>query len=121
MPAEDEHIPIPKFLGRDSKRGFFAALVFLPVPKGLAAGFLPVLVVLGGWSLRRVQSAIRTTAWEPSPRRGTRSSNACTCTRRNEASTGPAIYFVASSLIELGEKEEYALTRISSGLESVQK
>ena len=58
MFAGDGYVPIPKFLGRDSKRGFFAALVFLPVPKGLAAGFLPVLVVLGGWSLRRVHEHV---------------------------------------------------------------
>ena len=49
--------PIPKFLGRASKRGF---LVFLPVllAKGAAAGFLEDLEGLGGWSLRRDTSAI---------------------------------------------------------------
>ena len=46
------HAPIPKFLGRDSKRGFFCAFE-LGLAKGAEAGFLPVLEALGGWSLRR--------------------------------------------------------------------
>lgn len=74
----DTHIPdapIPKFLGRDSKRGFFWVLVPLREP-GAGATFLPV--VLGGWSLRRASSAIRTTAQRQVLVRCTRSSNART-------------------------------------------
>ena len=48
--------PMPKFLGWDSKRGFFFALVALLAPKGAAAGFFPVLA-LGGWSWRRSQQS----------------------------------------------------------------
>jgi hypothetical protein len=52
------HIPIPKFLGVDSKRGFFLALVALLAPKGAAAGFFPDPgLALGGWSLRRSQQS----------------------------------------------------------------
>lgn len=48
------NIPIPKFLGVDSKRGFFAAFLDLLAPNGAAAGFLPdPALALGGWSLRR--------------------------------------------------------------------
>lgn len=52
--AQKDDKPMPKFLGLDSKRGFFFVLVGLLEPKGLAAGFLedPALG-LGGWSLRR--------------------------------------------------------------------
>ena len=47
-------LPMPKFLGVDSKRGFFLTLVDLLAPKGAAAGFL-VPVFFGAWSLRRNQ------------------------------------------------------------------
>ena len=44
---------MPKFLARDSKRGFFWILEPALLPNGAEAGFLPDLVALGGWSLRR--------------------------------------------------------------------
>jgi hypothetical protein len=51
-------VPIPKFLGVDSKSGFFFALVVLWAPKGAAAGYLPdPVLALGGWSLRRSQQS----------------------------------------------------------------
>lgn len=52
-----EDVPMEKFFGLASKRGFCCFLALLDAPKGAGAGFLPVLVVLGGWSLRQVQSA----------------------------------------------------------------
>jgi hypothetical protein len=48
-------LPMPKFLGRDSKSGFFAGLVCLPAAPGARAGVLPV-PFFGGWSLRRGHS-----------------------------------------------------------------
>ena len=46
-------VPIPKFLGFDSKRGFLTTLgALLPAPWGAGAGFFPVPLALG-WSLRR--------------------------------------------------------------------
>jgi len=54
----EDHVPIPKFFGTASKRGFFLVLVALLGPKGAAAGFLPF--ALGGWSLRRGLLAMRT-------------------------------------------------------------
>ena len=45
---------MPKFLGRDSKRGFFWTFELVFEPNGAEAGFLPdPFVALGGWSLRR--------------------------------------------------------------------
>jgi len=43
--------PMEKFLGRESKSGFFAALAGLLAPNGAAAGFFPVPFLTGGWSL----------------------------------------------------------------------
>ena len=51
--AKGGYIPIPKFLGRDSKRGFLTALVVLLTPWGAGAGFLPDPDLALGWSLRR--------------------------------------------------------------------
>ena len=45
--------PMPKFLGVDSNKGFLTTFEVLLAPNGAGAGFLPDLVVLGGWSLRR--------------------------------------------------------------------
>ena len=50
--SQVSYLPMPKFLGVASKRGFFLAFADLLAPKGAAAGFLPDLA-LGGWSLRR--------------------------------------------------------------------
>ncbi len=45
---------MPKFLARDSKRGFFWVFELVLEANGAEAGFLlDPLVVLGGWSLRR--------------------------------------------------------------------
>lgn len=48
------YVPIPKFLGWDSNKGFLTALATLPAAAGAGAGFFPVPLALAGWSLRRV-------------------------------------------------------------------
>jgi hypothetical protein len=82
-------IPMPKFLGRDSKSGFLTCLVDLPAAPGARAGVLPV-PFFGGWSSRRetvserVQACGRATP-RTAPALMTRSSNA----RRWPASGSP--------------------------------